>query len=121
MFDAAVSSGGAISLTVRNELGVKTEPFKAMAKATMALACSVTMFMPTLSSAAVTKRAQEAAYYDYATVSEVKDGTRLEFVSQPTIVAEESATGLDLLFPNARSSNAYEQKIVADLIDDFFE
>jgi len=121
MFDSTESSGGTVSLPVWNEPNEQAKPFKAMTKASLALACSVTMFIPALSSAAVTKRAQEASYYDYATVSEVEDGTRLVFVSEPTIVAEESATGLDMLFPDARSSNEYEQQIVAELINEFFE
>ncbi|OIO69154.1 MAG: hypothetical protein CO186_10950 [Zetaproteobacteria bacterium CG_4_9_14_3_um_filter_49_83] len=121
MFDYAVSSGGAVSLPIRNEPSKQTEPFKAIAKASMALACSATMFMPTLSSAAVTKRAQEASFSDYAIVSEIEDGTRLVFISEPTIIAEESATGLDILFPGARSSNEYEQQLVAELINEFFE
>jgi hypothetical protein len=99
----------------------RIEPFKAIAKSTMALVRSIPMFMPMPSSAAVTKRAQELAYSDYATISKVDNGTRLEFISEPSIVAEELASGLDLLFPDARRSNAYEQKLVADLMDEFFE
>jgi len=121
MLDSVVSSGGAISLPMQDEPNVITEPFKAMVKASVALACSASMFIPAVSSAAITQRAKEAFYSDYATISEVDGGMKLEFISEPTVIAEETATGLDLLFPDARSSNAYEQKIVADLIDDFFE
>jgi len=118
-----VISGGAVSLSLPDS-SASFKPLKAVAKATLALACSISMFVPTLSSAAVTKRVQGASYNDYAMASELEDGTQLLFISKPaanTTVVPETASGLDMLFPNARSSNEYEQQIVAELINDFFE
>jgi hypothetical protein len=42
------------------------------------------------------------------------------FVSE-TLDEVAVASNLDLLFPQARVSNKYEQQIVADLMNDFFE
>ncbi|MDQ6970221.1 MAG: hypothetical protein Q9M16_06915 [Mariprofundus sp.] len=117
-----VSSGGAISMPLIGE-SAPVESFNVASKATLALVCSISMFMPSLSSAAVTKRAQEASYYDVASISEVEGGTQLLFVSEPQVLVEttEAASGLDLLFPNARSSNEYEQEVIATLMDRYFE
>ena len=123
MYREEIGSGGAISAGILSEELPSFEPFKVAAKASLALVCSASMFIPTLTSAAITMRASKSRLAEYASI--IKDGstTQMFFISEAQVPkdAYETLSDLDMLFPSARSSNKYEQQIVAELVNEFFE
>jgi len=118
MFEEITFSGGSVSSLSFEE--PPFEPVKLLSKSSLAVACTLSLFLPAITSAAITEGANEGFLSDYATISEVNNVKRMVFVSEALDVVDVESN-LDLLFPQARISNEYEQKIVAELINDFFE